>query len=77
VKIGLDIASGLFGLAAAGFWFASAWELPSTKTYWDGPPPEVVDAMRRAVTYNRWAAILTGLTVLCQAVGALWWRGGP
>ena len=73
MRTGLDIASALFGLVAAYFWFCSADALPAPPigTYYD-----VVDSSHspfaekwtKASRLNEIAAGFTGLATLLAAV---------
>jgi hypothetical protein len=67
----LDVATAVFAISAAVFWFLSAYgKLPPMIAYWDATPE--TDPFRIAVTYsakmNRWAAGLSGFSALCMAI---------
>ncbi len=60
----------IFALVSAGLWFWSAKLRPVYPIgYLSGPPQEIVDAVNMQSKLNAWAAVATGLSVLCQ--GAL------
>ncbi len=64
----LEIAAGMFALAAAVFWLLSAspWEaLPKVVTYWGGAPES--DPFRQALVYS---ARMNGYAALCSCAGA-------
>jgi hypothetical protein len=74
VKGYLDLAAAFFALAAAIFWFLSAYgKLPPMLTYWDSTPPS--DPYRLAVEssarLNSIAATLSGCSALCAFFGYL------
>lgn len=77
----LDLGTFVFGIAAAYYWLASAWkDIPPIKTYFNGAPADdpFFVALTRAAKFNRRAAMLTGLSVLCVVVKASagwWWWG--
>lgn len=59
-----------FALVSAVLWFWSAKLRPVYPMgYLSGPPQEIVDAVNAQSKLNAWAAVATGLSVLCQ--GAL------
>ena len=66
----LDIGAAVFALAAAVFWFLSAYgKLPPMISYWDQAPatdPFYV-AVKFSALMNRWAAGLSGFSALCMA----------
>jgi hypothetical protein len=68
-----DLATAIFALIAAGFWWASAGKLPPMRTYWDAVPPS--DPYRIAVETsarrNSIAAFFSGLSALCAFAGYL------
>ncbi len=69
-----DLATALFALAAAVFWWWSAVRtLPPMLPYWDHVPAS--DAYRQAVEYSAWlnsiAAFLSGFSASCAF--ASWW----
>lgn len=60
----------VFALISAVLWFWSARLRPVYPMgYLSGPPQEIVDAVNTQSKLNAWAAVATGLSVLCQ--GAL------
>jgi Na+/proline symporter len=66
----LDIAAAVFALAAAVFWFLSAYgKLPPMVAYWDQTPSNdpFYLAVKFSAQVNRWAAGLSGLSALCMA----------
>jgi hypothetical protein len=68
VKGYLDLATALFALAAAVFWFLSSYgELPPILAYWDAPPPSDPHALAvaRSARLNSIAALLSGLSAAC------------
>jgi hypothetical protein len=67
----LDIAAAVFAIAAAIFWFLSAYgKLPPMVAYWDQAPE--IDLFYVAVKFsaemNRWAAGLSGLSASCMGI---------
>lgn len=64
-----EVIAGMFALAAAGFWFASAFppwgQLPQMLTYW-GFTPET-DPFRQAIIFS---AKMNGYAALCSVAGA-------
>lgn len=76
VKIGLNLVSGIIGVAASIFWFYAAKKVPPP-----GPPgvsfldvfpsPEFPKAWNAATNANKWAAALTGISVLLWSAAAL------
>jgi hypothetical protein len=59
----------LFAIAAAIFWFTSAYgKLPPMVAHWDQTPAD--DPFYKAVKFsakmNRWAALLSGLSASCM-----------
>jgi len=67
----LDIAAAVFAIAAAIFWFLSAYgKLPPMVAYWDQAPE--IDPFYVAVKFsaemNRWAAGLSGLSASCMGI---------
>jgi hypothetical protein len=67
----LDLAAALSALAAAVFWFLSAYgKLPSMVTYW-GRTPEAdpfFQAVKFSAAMNQWAASFSGGSALCMAI---------
>jgi len=66
-----DLVVAALALAAAVFWFLSAYgELPHMGSYWDSTP--VSDPFYKAVkfsaTMNKWASVLSGLSALVMAI---------
>jgi len=65
----LDIGAAVFAIAAASFWFVSAYgELPPMVTYWGQAPasdPYYI-AVKFSAEMNRWAAFLSGLSASCM-----------
>ncbi len=82
----LDLATALFALAAAFFWFRSAYGgLPPIVTYFDATPSS--DPYRIAIEKSAWlntiAAALSGCSAFCafashcagpEAFWRPWWR---
>lgn len=67
----LDLGAALFALAAAAFWFVSAYgKLPPMVAYYDQAPPDdpFYVAVKLSAKMNRWAAFLSGLSALCMAL---------
>jgi hypothetical protein len=67
----LDVATIVFAIGAAIFWFRSAYgELPRIVAYWDAAPPSdpLYMAIKFSARMNRWAASLSGLSALCMAI---------
>jgi hypothetical protein len=67
----LDVGAIVFGIGAAIFWFLSAYgELPPMIAYRDAAPPNdpLYVAIKFTARMNRWAAGLSGLSVLCMAI---------
>jgi hypothetical protein len=69
----LDLATALFALAAAYFWFLSAGKLPPMRTYWDGTPARdpYRKAVERSAQLNSIAATLSGCSALCAFLSYL------
>ena len=67
----LDVGAAIFALAAAAFWFLSAWgKLPPMLSYWDMTPdtdPFYV-AVKFSAMMNKWAALLSGLAACCMGL---------
>jgi hypothetical protein len=68
----LDIGGTLLAVAAALFWFLSAYgPLPPMMSYWGSAPD--VDPFYQALKYsakmNAYAALLSGLSALCIGLG--------
>lgn len=67
----LDVATAVFALIAAVFWFASAYgKLPPMVSYWDAAPENdpLYMAVKFSAKMNRWAAGLSGASALCMAI---------
>jgi hypothetical protein len=67
----LDVGAALFALAAAVFWFLSAYgKLPPMITYWGGAPDSdpFYTAVKFSAQMNTWAAALSGLSALCMGI---------
>ncbi len=61
-----EISFAVLALAAAGFWFASAYPpLPPMLTYW-GFTPET-DPFRQAIVFS---AKMNGYAAICSGIGA-------
>lgn len=59
----------LTGAASAGFWWASAKvPTPEPLAYMSHVPEHVAKALDKIGFRNRWAAILAGVAVGCQAI---------
>jgi hypothetical protein len=79
VKTGFNLARSFFGFVASVFWFCAAAPQPGEPgiAYWrvrrPGPRPATpfAKAWRTAITLNKWAAALTGLSVFLFSVAAL------
>jgi hypothetical protein len=74
VKKYLDLATALFALMAAFFWFwASSVNLPPTVAYWDATPPSDPHtlAVARSARLNSIAAFLSGLSAACAFLSYL------
>jgi hypothetical protein len=70
----LNIGAAVFAIAAAGFWFASAYgEVPHMITYLDGAPESdpFFKNVRFSAQMNQYAATLSGLSALCWAFSVL------
>jgi hypothetical protein len=70
----MALASGIFALIAAVFWFISAATPPPPMvTYWGSAPPS--DPFFASIVFggnmNRWAAFFSGLSALCGFGSAL------
>jgi hypothetical protein len=68
VKGYLDLATALFALAAAVFWFLASYrEPPPILAYWDATPPSDphTRAVARSARLNSIAAFLSGLSAAC------------
>jgi|HubBroStandDraft_6_1064221.scaffolds.fasta_scaffold3148848_2 hypothetical protein len=68
----LDLATALFALAAAVFWFQASGKLPPMGGYFGtGPPPTDPHmlAVARSVRLNSVAALLSGLSAACAFLG--------
>jgi hypothetical protein len=77
VKGYLDLAAAFFALAAAIFWFLSAYgKLPLMKAYVDHVPPYDPYRMRSA-WLNSIAATLSGCSALCAFFSYLAGPPGP
>ena len=68
----MEIGAAFFAFLAAVFWFLSSYgKLPAMVDYWDSVPE--TDPFYLAVKFsaqmNKWAAIFSGLSALCVAVG--------
>ena len=62
-----ELASAVFALIAAGFWFWSAsGEVPPLRMYWDRAPDDdpFKVAIEKGVKLNRIAALFSGLSAL-------------
>ena len=67
----LDISAALLAIAAAVFWFLSAWgKLPPMVAYWDHAPADdpFYVAIKFSALMNTWAAALSGLSALCMGL---------
>jgi len=67
----LDVSAAVFALAAAVFWFLSAYgKLPPMIAYYDAAPE--TDPFYKAVKFsakmNQWAAGFSGLSALCMSI---------
>lgn len=70
MKLFFTVTAFAFALASAVLWFWSAKLRPVYPMgYLSGPPQEIVDTVNKQSKLNAWAAVATGLSVLCQ--GAL------
>ena len=67
----LDIAAAVLAVAAAVFWFLSAYgKLPPMVSYWDRAPDAdpLYIALKFSALMNTWAAALTGASALGMAL---------
>jgi hypothetical protein len=67
----LDLATAVFALIAAAFWFLSAYgELPKMVAYWDAAPASdpFYSAIKYGASMNRIAAVFSGLSALSAGV---------
>jgi hypothetical protein len=67
----LDTGAALFALAAAVFWFLSAFrKLPSMMNYWGDAPASdpFYQAVKLSAKMNTVAAVFSGLSALCVGV---------
>jgi hypothetical protein len=76
VKIGLNIAGSVVGFVAATVWFCAAWKAPQSGepgvAFYDVVPnPNFAKAWKAATRLNKWAAALTGVSVLLLSFAAL------
>ncbi len=76
MKIGLNIAGSVVGFVAAVVWFCAAWKAPEHgppgMAFYDvGPSPDFANNWKAAASFNKWAAALTGLSVLLLSFAAL------
>ena len=65
----LDMGAAIFAIAAAIFWFLSAYgELPPMVTYWYQAPAgdPFYSAVKFSAGMNRWGALLSGLSASCM-----------
>ena len=63
--------SPVFGAMSGISWVRAALvETPTNMSYWDGPPPEVVNRIRLQSKWNGIAAVLAAVAAFAQA-GAL------
>jgi len=70
MKTAFTAGAILFALISAALWFWSARLRPVYPMgYLSGPPQAIVDVINLQSKLNAWAAVATGLSVLCQ--GAL------
>ena len=73
----VDLVSAFFAIAAAFFWFLSAYgKLPPMRPYWDSTPKDdpFHSAVRFSARMNATAAVLSGLSAFCMGIG-LFMRG--
>jgi hypothetical protein len=71
----LDIGAAVLAIAAAIFWFLSAYgKLPPMVTYWDQAPAgdPFYSAIKFSAEMNRWAALLSGLSASCMGLKLFW-----
>jgi hypothetical protein len=67
----LDVGAALLAVAAAIFWFASAYgKLPPMLAYWDQAPASdpFYSAVKFSAEMNKWAALLSGLSASCMGL---------
>jgi hypothetical protein len=67
----LEICTAVFAIAAALFWFLSAFgPVPPMKTYWGATPSSdsFYSGMKYSATMNTYAALLSGISALCMAL---------
>jgi hypothetical protein len=70
----LDSVAAISALAAALFWFRSAWgELPPMKMYRGGAPPDdaFFIAVKKSAQMNWIAAICSGVSATCMGFASL------
>ena len=69
----LDLATALFALAAAVFWFQASGTLPPMLSYWGAVPPTDPhrQAVARSARFNSIAALLSGLSAACAFLSYL------
>jgi hypothetical protein len=70
----LDSVAAISALAAAFFWFGSAWgELPPMKMYWGGAPPDdaFFVAVKKSAQMNWIAALFSGVSALFIGIASL------
>jgi len=67
----LDVSAAVLALAAAVFWFLSAYgKLPPMVSYWDRAPETdpLYMALKFSPLMNTWAAGLSGASALCMGL---------
>jgi hypothetical protein len=67
----LDVGAAVLAIAAAVFWFLSAYgKLPPIVTYWGQAPTSdpFYSAVKFSAEMNRWAALLSGLSASCMGL---------
>jgi hypothetical protein len=66
-----DVGAAVLAVAAAVFWFLSAYgKLPPMVSYWDQAPANdpLYVALKFSASMNTWAAGLSGASALCMAL---------
>jgi hypothetical protein len=72
VKGYLDLATAMFALAAAVFWFLASGKLPPMLGYWGVERPASdphLMAVEKSARFNSIAAVLSGCSALCAFAG--------
>lgn len=73
MKLLFTVTAITLALVSAGLWFWSAKLRPVYPMgYLSGPPEEIVNTINLQSRLNAWAAIATGISVLCQSALAFY-----